>query len=256
MLKWLDEKSNQIGPKRLKGYVQVGQMRSELSRFGVEQAVFFRELESMARGFCVLSEDFRTANLDDEDLVALAPAGRVHLQICSDTYYLAAIAEDTWFKDQASAEAIAERIKQNTQHYSPRTAFYNARACLNELSQTREVESNAYRAVFGDGRFDVLTDLTKARTSIGAFERDLTSEPWVGADGKYSVNSTHNGIVVNQTNFGVFVDFEDGVTGLIHSSQIDGDHHKQPQYAVGNTVHVRVLEIDHIAKRMSLTLSS
>ncbi|OWV90685.1 hypothetical protein ATY78_16495 [Rhizobium sp. R635] len=256
MLKWLDEKSNQIGPQRLKGYVNVRQMRSELSRFGVDHTVFFRELETLARGFCILSEDFRTANLADDDLIALAPAGRVHLQICSDTYYLAAIAEDTWFRDQALAEAIAERIKNSSQHYSPRTAMHNARACLNELAHIRQSESKAYNAVFQDNRFDNMTDLTKAQTTLGAFERSLVTGPWVGADTRYPENTIHQGRVVNRTRYGVFVDLEQGVTGLIHSSNIQGDHFNASEYAIGADIRVKVLDIDHLARRMSLVHAS
>ncbi|WP_421418255.1 S1 RNA-binding domain-containing protein [Agrobacterium tumefaciens] len=255
MLKWLDERSNQVGPQRLKGYVNVRQMRTELSRFGIEQDVFFRELEAMARGFCVLSEDFRTANLTDDDLIALAPAGRVHLQISSDTYYLAAIAEDTWFKDQASAEAIAERMKNSAQHYSPRTVLQNARACLNELIHVREYENRAYCAVFEDKRFDNMTDLTKAVTTVGAFERSLITGPWVEADIRYPPNSIHEGRIVNHTNYGVFVDLEQGITGLIHSSNISDDHHGAPEYSIDNNIRVRVLDIDHLSRRMSLTLA-
>lgn len=256
MLKWLDERSNQVGPQRLKGYVHVKDMRTELARFGVEQTVFFRELENLARGFCVLSEDFRTTNLTDDDLIALAPAGRVHLQISADTYYLAAVAEDTWFTDQASAEAIAERIKVSSQHYSARTTLRNARACYIELSRARQLEANAYSAVFHDNRFNDLTDLAKADSIIGAFERSLISGPWVGADHRYPSGSVHTGRVVNHTKYGVFVDVEDGVTGLIHSSQIEGDHLTSSLYMIGTNVQVKVLDIDHLARRMSLVLSS
>ena len=254
ILKWLDEKSNTFGPQRLKGYVHVRQMRAELSRYGVEQEVFFRELESLARGFCVLSEDFRTTELTDDDLVSLAPAGRVHLQISADTYYLAAVSEDTWFQDQALAVAISERIKDGSQHYLPRTVLLNARACLGELSKVREKDASAYRAVFDDNRFEHLTDLAKATSSLNAFERSLVSGPWAGADHRYPAGSSHEGRIVNRTNYGIFVDLEQGVTGLIHSSNIEGNHLKLPEFNVGNSVKVTVLDIDHIGKRMGLTI--
>lgn len=254
MLRWLDERSNQLGPKRLKGYVHVGDMRTDLFRFGVDQDVFSRELEAMARGFCVLSEDFRTTNLTDEDLIALAPAGRVHLQICSDVYYFSAIAEDTWFRDQASAVAIADRIKNGTQHHAPRTVLQNARACLNELLQARNDESKTYSAVFNDDRFDQMTDLTRAKNSVGAFERSITTAPWVGADIRFPVNSVHEGRIINAVNFGLFVDLEPGVTGLIHSSNLIADYLKAPEYATNNVIKVRILDIDHISQRISLLL--
>ena len=254
ILKWLDEKSNTFGPQRLKGYAQVGKIRSELSCYGVEQGVFFRELESLARGFCILSEDFRTAELTDGDLVALAPAGRVHLQICSDVYYLAAISEDTWFDSEASAEAIALRIKDAFQHYQPRTVLLNARACLDELSKLRQLEAKAYNSIFDDGRFEEFTELTKASDSVRAFERSLVTGPWASAYTKYPAGSTHKGQVVNRTNYGVFVDLELGITGLVHSSKIEGDHLRRRDLDRGSVVKVTVLDIDHVARRMGLIL--
>jgi hypothetical protein len=256
ILRWLDEKSNQFGPQRLKGYVQVRHMRNEITKFGVEQDVFFREVESLARGFCVLSEDFRTTNLTDDDLVALAPAGRVHLQICSDTYYLAAIAEDTWFRDEASAEAIAERMRNPITHYSPRAALQNARSCLRELDLVQQLEVKAYNAVSSDNRFGILTDLTRAESTLRGFENSLISGPWAGADTRYLPGSVYSGRIVNRTNFGFFVDLEPGVTGLIHSSNLRDINANIPAYSVGSPVQVKVVDVDHFAKRMSLVLQS
>lgn len=254
MLKWLSEKSNEVGPKRLKGYIHVRDMRSELSRFGLDSTVFFRELEALARGFCILSEDFRTENLTDDDLIALAPAGRVHLQICGDTYYLAAVAEDTWFKDEVVAQAICNRIRNNDKHYSLRTTWYNARACLKELERLQAEESRAYNAAFNDSRFDILTNLASAKTEVEAFERSMIAGPWIGANERYPPNSTHQGNIVNCTKYGLFVELEAGVTGLLHRSSIMEKGHRLNAYRVGMTVTVKVADIDHLDKKLSLHL--
>lgn len=84
IIRFLLKKMDQFGPKRLKGYEQIGSIREKLSGFGVEESVFDRELEALVRGLCVVTEDFRVENLSHEDLVALAPAGLVHNQMMGD----------------------------------------------------------------------------------------------------------------------------------------------------------------------------
>ncbi|TPL86428.1 S1 RNA-binding domain-containing protein [Mesorhizobium sp. B2-3-13] len=255
ILKLLDEKSNIFGPQRLKGYVHVSQIRSELSRYGVEQQVFFRELEALARGFCVLSEDFRTTELTDDDLVALAPAGRVHLQICTDVYYLAAVAEDTWFEDLASADAIALRIKDGGQQYLPRTVLYNAKAGVEALRKAREKDAKAYDAVFGDRRFDDLTGLDQASNAVNAFERSIVSGPWSTAEARFPAGTEHTGKVANKTKFGIFIDLQPGVTGLVHSSSIKGGVAARSDIEVGSKLRVMVINLDSVGKRMNLVLT-
>lgn len=252
ILRWLSERTNVFGPKRLKGYVRISEMQTELARFGVEGEVFLREIESLARGYCVMSEDFRTNGLTEEDLVSIAPAGRVHLQIAGDVYYLSAVAEDFWFSVEASAAAVAHRIKDSTQHFTARTTLYNAKDLLSALMKHYNREADAYAAIFSNNRFSALATMQQAQHEVAEFERTLVSGPWASAPTKCPPGSTHEGRVVHVTRFGVFVDLEPGVTGLLHSSGLKG----RVPINVNERVKVIVLDLDYVAHRMGLKLAN
>ena len=255
MLRWLSERFNSQGPTRLKGYFKIGEMRAELSRYGVDEVVFIRELEKLTKAFCILTEDFRTDNLTDDDLVSLSPAGVVHLQMTSDVYYLAAIAEDTWFDSEASANAIAERIKYAARHYQPRTALANAGDVLNLISRMREDNLASVEASFTNTDFGKFTDLGPAFRSLTNFEKSVLPAPWVGAMRTYAPGQVHQGQIVNVKNFGIFVDLQPGLTGLIHATQLPNAYGKEPSLAVGEWVQVRIETIDDAKLRIGLTLA-
>ena len=227
-----------------------------MARLGVEEDTCLREVETLARGFCIMSEDFRTNGLTDDDLVSIAPAGRVHLQIAGDVYYLAAMSEDFWFSSEASAAAIANRIKDPSQHFSPRTALYNAKDVLGALTQHYDQDAAAYAAIYSDDTFATLATVQSATHSVAEFEKTLVSGPWAAAPTKYPAGTRHKGRVVNITRFGVFVDLELGVTGLIHSSSLRDLPSERSTMSLGQQVRVCVMDLDYVAHRMGLRLEN
>jgi hypothetical protein len=139
---------NAPGNDRMKGYVRVAKLRQDIANFGVEEDVFRRELEYLVRGFCVVCEDFRLKDITDDDLVSIAPAGHVHINVSSEQYYLAAIAEDSWFERESIAQRIANRIGDTRKHYTDSTVLDNAEDILEELEMHRSKEVDAYRVIF------------------------------------------------------------------------------------------------------------
>ncbi|WP_395444865.1 type I restriction endonuclease [Caulobacter sp. UC70_42] len=247
ILSWLSERATVFGPRRLEGYASISLLRAELSRFGVDEQVFRRELEALARGYCITSEDFRTSSLTDEDLVSIAPAGRVHLQIKDNQHYLAAIAEDTWFSQAAVAEAIADRIKNPREHYSNRVVLYNALDVLRELKSSLDTQTAAYQATFSDNRLQELLDLSAAERAVDRYERSVVSGAWVGIASKITQGSRHSGTVEAVKNFGAFISLH-GVSGLLHSSKMPKHIKLEP----GMEIEVSVLDIDPIERKLSL----
>ena len=161
------------GNDRMKNYVRVAKLREEIANFGVEEDVFRRELEYLVRGFCVVCEDFRLRDITDDDLVSIAPAGHVHNNVYSDQYYLAAIAEDSWFENESIAEEIANRIGDTKKHYTNNTVLQNAEDILDELEMHRAKEVAAYKAIFDDDDIENLLDLSAARSKLLRFEYEF-----------------------------------------------------------------------------------
>ncbi|HVO66893.1 MAG TPA: 30S ribosomal protein S1 [Syntrophales bacterium] len=98
-------------------------------------------------------------------------------------------------------------------------------------------------------------DRDKERVSLGL--KQLTDNPWENITGKYPVGSVVEGKVVNLTDYGVFVELEPGVEGLVHITEMFWTReikHPSKILSIGDIVKVMVLDINPEAKRISLGL--
>ncbi|OOQ59382.1 30S ribosomal protein S1 [Mucilaginibacter pedocola] len=100
----------------------------------------------------------------------------------------------------------------------------------------------------------VLTlDRDERKMSLGI--KQLTPDPWQNAGAKYAVGTQHVATVKNMTNFGVFVELEDGIDGLIHISDLSWSkkvNHPNEFTKVGEKLNVVVLELDTDNRKLSL----
>ncbi|MDA0950897.1 MAG: 30S ribosomal protein S1 [Bacteroidetes bacterium] len=100
----------------------------------------------------------------------------------------------------------------------------------------------------------VLTlDREERKMSLGI--KQLTPDPWTDITSKYPAGSRHKGIVRNFTNFGVFLELEEGIDGLIYISDLSWTKkikHPSEFVTVGDTLEVEVLELDVQGRKLSL----
>ena len=100
----------------------------------------------------------------------------------------------------------------------------------------------------------VLTlDREERKMSLGI--KQLSPDPWTDITSKYPVGSRHKGIVRNFTNFGVFLELEEGIDGLIYISDLSWTKkikHPSEFVTVGDTLEVEVLELDVNGRKLSL----
>jgi small subunit ribosomal protein S1 len=96
-------------------------------------------------------------------------------------------------------------------------------------------------------------DRDERKMSLGI--KQLKADPWEDIETKYAVGSRHAAKVRNFTNFGVFVEIEEGVEGLIHISDLSWTKkikHPSEFTSIGSFIDVQVLEIDKDNRRLSL----
>jgi len=96
-------------------------------------------------------------------------------------------------------------------------------------------------------------DREERKMSLGV--KQLTNDPWADIDKRYSVDSRHTVKVRNFTNFGIFVELEEGIDGLVHISDLSWAKkikHPAEFTKVGETLDVIVLEVDVDNRRISL----
>ena len=96
-------------------------------------------------------------------------------------------------------------------------------------------------------------DRTERKMSLGI--KQLMPDPWISISEKYPVGSKHTATVRNFTNFGIFVELEEGVDGLIHISDLSWSKkikHPAEFTKIGEKIDVVVLEVDPENRRLSL----
>jgi len=96
-------------------------------------------------------------------------------------------------------------------------------------------------------------DTEKNRVSLGL--KQLGEDPWVGLSRRYPTGTRLFGKVTNLTDYGAFVEVEQGIEGLVHVSEMDWTNknvHPSKVVALGDEVEVMILEIDEERRRISL----
>ena len=126
---------------------------------------------------------------------------------------------------------------------------------VSEMSWSTHLRSAQDFVNVGDEiQAQVLTlDREERKMSLGI--KQLTPDPWTDITSKYPVGSRHKGIVRNFTNFGVFLELEEGIDGLIYISDLSWTKkikHPSEFVTVGDTLEVEVLELDVNGRKLSL----
>lgn len=126
---------------------------------------------------------------------------------------------------------------------------------VSEMSWSTHLRSAQDFVNVGDEVEAVVLTLDREDRKMSLGIKQLTPDPWTDITTKYPVASKHKGIVRNFTNFGVFVEMEEGIDGLIYISDLSWTKkikHPSEFVTVGDTLEVEVLELDVEGRKLSL----
>ncbi len=126
---------------------------------------------------------------------------------------------------------------------------------VSEMSWSQHLRSAQEFLKVGDDIEAVILTLDRDERKMSLGIKQLKEDPWEAIEVKYPVGSKHNAKVRNFTNFGVFVELEEGVDGLIHISDLSWTKkvkHPSEFTQVGAQIDVIVLDIDKENRRLSL----
>jgi len=126
---------------------------------------------------------------------------------------------------------------------------------VSEMSWSQHLRSAQDFLKVGDTVESVILTLDREERKMSLGIKQLMPDPWNGIEERYPVDSKHSAKVRNFTNFGVFVELEEGVDGLIHISDLSWQKkikHPSEFCKVGDMLDVLVLEIDRDNRRISL----
>ncbi len=126
---------------------------------------------------------------------------------------------------------------------------------VSEMSWSQHLRSAQDFMKVGDEIEAVILTLDREDRKMSLGIKQLRNDPWENIETKYPVGSKHTARVRNFTNFGVFVEIEEGVDGLIHISDLSWTKkvkHPSEFTQIGADIEVQVLEIDKENRRLSL----
>ena len=126
---------------------------------------------------------------------------------------------------------------------------------VSEMSWSQHLRSAQDFMKVGDEIEAVILTLDRDERKMSLGIKQLKSDPWENIEAKYPIGSQHTAKVRNFTNFGVFVEIEEGVDGLIHISDLSWTKkikHPSEFTQIGADIQVQVLEIDKDNRRLSL----
>ena len=126
---------------------------------------------------------------------------------------------------------------------------------VSEMSWSQHLRSAQDFMKVGDEIEAVVLTLDRDERKMSLGIKQLKNDPWENIEAKYPVGSQHTAKVRNFTNFGVFVEIEEGVDGLIHISDLSWTKkikHPSEFTQIGSDIQVQVLEIDKENRRLSL----
>ncbi|NOY37783.1 MAG: 30S ribosomal protein S1 [Chlorobi bacterium] len=126
---------------------------------------------------------------------------------------------------------------------------------VSEMSWSQHLRSAQEFLKVGDEVEAVILTLDREERKMSLGMKQLKPDPWENIEKRYPVGSQHKAKVRNFTNYGVFVEIEEGVDGLIHISDLSWTKkikHPSEFVAIGDDIEVVVLEIDVENRRLSL----
>jgi small subunit ribosomal protein S1 len=126
---------------------------------------------------------------------------------------------------------------------------------VSEMSWSQHLRTAQDFVKIGDKVEAVVLTLDRDERKMSLGIKQLKEDPWLNIEAKYPIASKHTAIVRNFTNFGVFVEIEEGVDGLIHISDLSWTKkikHPSEFTQIGTSIDIQVLEIDAENRRLSL----
>lgn len=163
----------------------------------------------------------------------------------------------------ASSLEVGSRVKGKIVNVADYGAFLELAAGVeglihvSEMSWSQHLRNPADFVKVGDEIEAVVLTLDKDERKMSLGIKQLTEDPWTKQDmgTKYAVGTKHKGVVRNLTNFGLFLELEEGIDGLVHVSDLSWTKkikHPSEFVKVGDELDVQVLELDVDNRRLAL----
>ena len=127
---------------------------------------------------------------------------------------------------------------------------------ISDISWTKRIKHPSEMYKKGDMIQAIVLDIEKANKRFSLGIKHLQADPWQTVPQRYEVGKEITGTVTNLTDFGVFVELEEGIEGLVHVSEISKEKIKTPigKYNIGEVITAKVMNINTEERRIGLSI--
>jgi small subunit ribosomal protein S1 len=127
---------------------------------------------------------------------------------------------------------------------------------ISDISWTKRIKHPSEIFKKGDVVQAIVLDIEKGNERFSLGIKQLADDPWKTVAERYEVGKEITGTITNLTDFGIFVELEEGIEGLIHVSEISKEKIKTPvgMYNVGDVITAKVMNINSDERRIGLSI--
>ncbi len=127
---------------------------------------------------------------------------------------------------------------------------------ISDISWTKRIKHPSELFKKGDMVQAIVLDIEKENERFSLGVKQLQPDPWETVAERYEVGKEITGTITNVTDFGIFIELEEGIEGLVHVSEISKEKIKSPvgRYAVGDIITARVMNINSEERRIGLSI--
>ncbi len=127
---------------------------------------------------------------------------------------------------------------------------------ISDISWTKRIKHPSELYQKGDVVQAIVLDIEKDNERFSLGIKQLQDDPWASVAERYEVGKEITGTVTNLTDFGIFVELEEGIEGLVHVSEISKEKIKTPleKFKIGDVITARVMNINSDERRIGLSI--
>jgi small subunit ribosomal protein S1 len=127
---------------------------------------------------------------------------------------------------------------------------------ISDISWTKRIKHPSELYQKGDVVQAIVLDIEKDNERFSLGIKQLQNDPWATVSERYEVGKEITGTITNLTDFGIFVELEEGIEGLVHVSEISKEKIKTPmeKFKIGDVITARVMNINSDERRIGLSI--
>ncbi|MEA1031021.1 type I restriction endonuclease [Pseudomonas sp. N-137] len=217
ILNWLKLTSKTYGPNRIMGFHKVGSLVAYLQSAGHASERAIEEISKLTLAGCILSEA-QSHDMTKEDLIAISPAGLIHIDLIRNIDYLATISEDVLFRENQSARKIADNLigKGPFKIDSRQTALNSSTVLVNYLKSYHEKFFLGPAKILNAEAVQETLHIPELVDFVNrASDNDEIYKKQVRFEAEYPEGTEIDGTIVSVQQYGFFVEFGLNGRGLV-----------------------------------------